>query len=342
VFRRSAAARSRAQHRPGEQAHDAAVASRHRDSVGAEGPSTDRGLGHGPQYVAFGGTAADHEMGVDGHRPLTVPVGGEAHGAVSEGEHGAAVGQIEKVEVLGRDLHLELHPLLGRRQQADPEVAGVPVVVQQLPYPLNAHPPTVTHQPGSLTPMRPILLCLLAALVACGGQTSPTTTAPTPTVASTVPLDFDPADMVLYESSAFGFSIAHPPDWLVTEVAVENLVGFTAPSSSSDLTPNFNVTANHVGEDFPPIAYYQGEIDRLQTSLENAEILEVADVKVDGVIGRGFTLVTNQAGRDIGISRVIVVNDGTAYELSFFAEARDLERLAPMVSAIFQSLRFTD
>ncbi len=43
---------------------------------------------------------------------------------------------------------------------------------------------------------------------------------------------------------------------------------------------------------------------------------------------------------DIGIARIIVINDGRAYELSFFAEAGELERLSPMVTAIFRSLQW--
>ena len=145
---------------------------------------------------------------------------------------------------------------------------------------------------------------------------------------------------MLYESPTYGFAVAHPVDWTVTEVAAENIIGFTAPSSNSAMTPNFNVAVNQVSENLPAVAYYEGEIERVRTALENAEIIEVADVNVDGVIGRGLTVITRQSGIDVGVSRIIVINDGRAYELSFFAPAVDLERLAPMVSSIFQSLRF--
>ncbi|MDX1447652.1 MAG: PsbP-related protein [Acidimicrobiia bacterium] len=184
--------------------------------------------------------------------------------------------------------------------------------------------------------MRPLILCLVVALVACGNNTASTTS--TPSATSTIP--FDPASLVLYESERHGFAIAYPQDWTVTEVDAENLVGFTAPSGGTALTPNFNVTVTDVDPELPATAYYEGEIERVSTALENAEILEVANVNVDGVLGRGLTLVTTQQGIDIGISRIIVLNEGRAYELSFFAEARRLEQLAPMVSSIFQSLRF--
>lgn len=149
----------------------------------------------------------------------------------------------------------------------------------------------------------------------------------------------DPSDLTLYESPTYGFAVAHPSNWTVTEVAAENLIGFTAPPTGG-MTPNFNVTINEIPADLPAVAYYEGEIERVTTSLENAEILEVADVNVDGVIGRGLTLVTRQNEMDIGISRIIVIHDSRAYELSFFAEASELERLSPLVTSIFQSLRF--
>lgn len=187
--------------------------------------------------------------------------------------------------------------------------------------------------------MRALTLGLVVALAACGNGTSTTSTAAESTGTTTAIAPFDPADLVLYESPTYGFAIAHPVDWTVSEVTAENLIGFTAPSGGL-LTPNFNVTINEVPEELLPIAYYEGEIERVSTSLENAEILEVADVNVDGVIGRGLTVVTRQADMDIGISRIIVINEGRAYELSFFAEATDLQRLSSMVTAIFQSFQF--
>lgn len=190
-------------------------------------------------------------------------------------------------------------------------------------------------------------MCAAVLLAACGGTASPATTSTSvavrttaTTVAAVPPVSVDFDDFELYESAAYGFAIAHPSDWTVTEVGAENLIGFTAPASATGLTPNFNVTVTEVTNGLSPVAYYEGEIDRVRNTLENAEILEVADVNVDGVIGRGLTVVTTQSGTDIGISRIIVIRDNRAYELSFFAEATDLQRLAPLVTAIFQSMRW--
>lgn len=187
--------------------------------------------------------------------------------------------------------------------------------------------------------MRPLILVLVVALAACGDAASTTTTTTT-TSTPTTTVAADPSDLVLYESPTYGFAVAHPSNWTVTEVTAENLIGFTAPSTGGRMTPNFNVTINEVSADLPVVAYYEGEVERVTTSLDNAEILEVADVNVDGVIGRGLTLVTRHNEMDIGISRIIVVHDSRAYELSFFAEASELERLSPLVASIFQSLRF--
>lgn len=183
-----------------------------------------------------------------------------------------------------------------------------------------------------------MILFVVVALAACNASSATSSTTTPAESTSTTP--FDPASLVLYESETHGFAIAHPRDWQVIEVDAENLVGFTAPSGGDALTPNFNVTVTEVDPELPAVAYYEGEIERVTTALENAEILEVADVNVDGVIGRGLTLVTTQQGVDIGISRIIVINESRAYELSFFAEASRLEQLSPMVASIFQSLRF--
>lgn len=186
--------------------------------------------------------------------------------------------------------------------------------------------------------MRILVLCVALALAGCAETTSETTTTEaSPPVDSTTSA---PAELVEYESIPYGFAISHPADWTVTEVPVENLIGFTAPADGRGLTPNFNVSITEVSADLPPAAYYRGEIERVQTSLENAEILEVADVNVDGTMGRGLTLVTRQADMDIGISRIIVIHDSRAYEVSFFAAAAELEQLSPLVTDIFRSLRW--
>lgn len=178
-------------------------------------------------------------------------------------------------------------------------------------------------------------IALAVAVVGCtGGQTTDDTLPPVSTSAVDA--------FERYESSEYGIAIDYPTGWVVTEVEAENLVGFTAPQSPDSLAPNFNITVTEVSDDLPAVAYYEGEIERVETSLENAEILEVANVDVDGVVGRGLTLVTRQSGLDIGISRIIVLADARAYEISFFALAADLEELAPVVTAIFRSIELLD
>lgn len=183
-------------------------------------------------------------------------------------------------------------------------------------------------------------MAIAVAVAACAGSAASTSTTST-TVHQVTTTSVDYSSFERYESPTYGFSIAYPGDWTVSEVTAENLIGFTAPAAgTAGLTPNFNVTITDVTPDLVPVAYYDGEIERVKTSLKNADFLEVVNVNVDGVMGRGMTLVTKQEGMDIGISRIIVINNDRAYELSFFAEASDLEQLAPVVTTIFQSMQF--
>ncbi len=71
-------------------------------------------------------------------------------------------------------------------------------------------------------------------------------------------------------------------------------------------------------------------------------VIEEVNVDVDGYLGRGFTLVTRQGDLDVGISRMIVLVEGRAWEVTFFAEATQMEALAPVVTAIFRSFEFLD
>ncbi len=99
----------------------------------------------------------------------------------------------------------------------------------------------------------------------------------------------------------------------------------------------------NIPTDIPRTVYYEGEISRLRDTLPGVEILEVSDFSVDGVPARGVTLTSTENDLTIGISRVLVLNDeGQAWEMSFFAQAGTLERLAPTVTEIFQSFHFTD
>lgn len=175
-------------------------------------------------------------------------------------------------------------------------------------------------------------------LAGCGGSAATTTT-----TATTVTIDIPAEDeFEVFESEQLGFTIRYPVGWEVVPSTAEGIIGFTAPAATAGLSPNFNVTTGVVPDDVPANVYYQGERARLEANLPGAEIIEEANVNVDGILGRGITLVVNEGGRDVGISRMIVLKEGRAWEVSFFAEAAQLEQLTDLVARIFQSFRFLD
>lgn len=139
-----------------------------------------------------------------------------------------------------------------------------------------------------------------------------------------------------------GFSIGVPTDWTHAVDSRERLFQATAGRPTNGYLPNFNVTSDELPDEIPVAAYFDSEVGRLEEALPDVEILETANLEVDGSPARGITLTSTEAGTTIGISRLLVVRDGTAYEATFFSEARALEDLAPMVTDIFQSLQFLD
>lgn len=145
-----------------------------------------------------------------------------------------------------------------------------------------------------------------------------------------------------FESSILGFAVDYPAGWTVADSPLEGLVGFTAPVGDSAVTPNFNVSTGEVPEAITAADYYDVERDRLDANLAELRVLEEVNVDVDGYLGRGFTLVTKQGDLDVGISRMIVLVEGKAWEVTFFAEATQLETFAPVVTAIFRSFEILD
>lgn len=182
-------------------------------------------------------------------------------------------------------------------------------------------------------------IVLAVAVAGCGDDTSFSTTT---TIPETTPSTVDVDSFERFDSPELGFSIAHPEGWSVTPSLGEGLVEFSAPLVSGGLTPNFNVATGRVADDVPAHVYYQGERSKLEANLPDVQVVEEADVTIDGVPARGITIITDQAGVDVGISRLIVLDDGQAWEITFFAEASRLEEMSPLVVAIFQSFRFLD
>ena len=176
------------------------------------------------------------------------------------------------------------------------------------------------------------MLALVLTLGACSDSASnPSTTTTTA-----------PVSLQTYDASELGFSIDHPAGWTPILKVEEGILEVIAPEQRNGFVPNFNVTTGQIPEDIPRTAYYEGEIARLEDTLPDVEVLEVADVSVDGVPARGITLVSSENDITIGISRLLVLDDdGQAWEVSFFAQAGTLEQMAPMVTDIFQSFTLT-
>ncbi len=178
------------------------------------------------------------------------------------------------------------------------------------------------------------LVALAVVAAACGGSD---TSVEEPSTTTT--LGFSDSALVTYQSE-LGFTIDYPADWAVTEDPAAGIVTFTGPATGPGFNDNFNVVVGEV-QNLPPIAYYDAEVQRIQSVLPDAEILEVADVNIDGVLGRGITLTATQNGIPVGISRMLFLRDGTAYEVTFVTTADRLGLLSKLIQRIFASLRFT-
>ncbi len=103
--------------------------------MGAESSAAHGRLGNSPQHVALLGPPADDQVGVDCHRPLAVTVGRQAHGAVSQGENRTTVSQIQKIEVMSADRHLQNYSIVRRLDKTHVEMRRVFVSCQE---PLDA------------------------------------------------------------------------------------------------------------------------------------------------------------------------------------------------------------
>ncbi len=195
------------------------------------------------------------------------------------------------------------------------------------------------RQEGTLRSVRAFVSLVVFATVAaaCGGTSAPAETEdPQPTTT----LGFSESALVTY-TSTLGFSIDYPADWTVEEDEAAGIVTFTGPTVGPGFSDNFNVVVGEVGN-LLPVAYYDAEVQRIRSVLPDAEILEEATVTIDGVPGRGITLTATQDGVPVGISRMLFLRDGTAYEVTFVTTADRLGLLSKLVQRIFASFRFSD
>ncbi len=182
-----------------------------------------------------------------------------------------------------------------------------------------------------------IAILLIAVATGCSGEAGDPPPAESTAPSSTV-TTIDLASLERFDSQELGFAISYPAGWTVAPSAEEGLVQFTAPPDPDHLTPNFNVVTGIVPG--AVAAYYEGAAARLEQNLPNVEILEEVDIGVDGVPGHGVTVVSTEGGVAVGISQLIVLRAGRAWEVTFLADANELGELSPLVTRIFQSFEF--
>ena len=185
------------------------------------------------------------------------------------------------------------------------------------------------------------VLVVVLMLTACSDTDSsaPTTDDPAPPTTSAEAFD----SYTSVEVPELGFSIDQPLGWTAQLDLEDSILQVSAPAPTDGFTPNFNVAVGDIPDELPAVAYFEGEIPRLQETLPNVEILEVVNLTVDGAPARGITFTSTESDTTIGISRLIILDDDNrAWELTFFAEASTLERLSRTVQTIFSSFHFLD
>jgi hypothetical protein len=183
------------------------------------------------------------------------------------------------------------------------------------------------------------VLVVVLMLTACSDTDSSAPSADDPAPPTTSAFD----SYTTVEVPELGFSIDQPLGWTAQLDVEDSILQVTAPTPTDGFTPNFNVAVGDIPADLPAIAYFEGEISRLEATLPGVEILEVANLTIDGAPARGITLTSTENDTTIGISRLIILDENNrAWELTFFAEASTLERLSRVVQTIFASFQFLD
>lgn len=147
--------------------------------------------------------------------------------------------------------------------------------------------------------------------------------------------------METFEAPELGFSIDYPSGWTPRLDTENSILEVTAPVATDGFLPNFNVSVGQLPADLPAVAYFEGDIPKLEATLPEVEVLEVVNLTVEGAPARGITITSTENNSTIGISRLIILGENnTAYELTFFAAAESLERLTTVVQDIFSSFHF--
>jgi hypothetical protein len=191
-----------------------------------------------------------------------------------------------------------------------------------------------------MTRITPVIVVVLM-LTACSnsGSGAVATDDATTSTTSESPIDA----MTTVEVPELGFAIDQPTGWAAELDLEDSLLQVTSLTASDGFVPNFNVSVGDIPPELPAIAYFEGEIPRLEATLPGVEILEVANLTIDGAPARGITLTSTENDTTIGISRLIILDSNSrAWEITFFSAASTLERLSDVVQDIFSSFRFLE
>jgi|FLYL01.1.fsa_nt_gi hypothetical protein len=171
------------------------------------------------------------------------------------------------------------------------------------------------------------LLLVLAAVAACRPAESAPTTPPTTLVVN---------EDTLQTYSGSGFEIAYPQSWTPREEE-DGLVVFEPPASVPD---RFNVAVIDVPDDFPPAAYYLGEVGRLSQFLDGVRVIEENEVQVgEGVVGRGVTAEGVASGVPVTVARLLVLHRGTVWEVTYITPTETFPSRAPLIRELMGSFR---
>jgi len=245
--------------------------------------------------------------------------------------------------MIGPDRHRHLERVIAA--EGHPEKCGIGVVREHLCR-IERHVVNVAAQSaasGNLISMTRIaqVLVVVLMLTACSetDSSAPSTDESATPTTSTVAFD----SFTNVEVPELGFSIDQPLGWTAELDLEASILQVSAPVATDGFVPNFNVAVGDIPAELPVIAYFESEIPRLQSTLPQVEILEVADFTIDGARARGITLTSTESDTTIGISRLMIVDDQQrAWEVTFFAAASTLERLSRVVQTIFASFQFLD
>lgn len=176
-----------------------------------------------------------------------------------------------------------------------------------------------------------LLLALVVAVSACDSAAQPEETSTTTTL--------DMSTFVTYRSDELSFRVDHPETWQVLEDSASGVVTFSAREPVGGFLDNFTVAVSDLPATVTPRDYYDAQIDEIPNIFPDAEILEDVDLVIDGNLARGYTLVTEQAGIEVGLTRLVLKIGTDLWEVSFFVPANRLESSARLIQEVLASFR---